>query len=184
MRISDWSSDVCSSDLESARRDFWVIGVQFAESLIAQDMAGFISARNAQIDLLRAAFYTARRQAPGRTHTRLFRPGSADWDLPEQGDGGVFNNRADFLVRELLDEIRVRQLREGARLGATRELMDRSGVSTPVDRQALRVLEESGAVRISRGRGGGLEIGSPSQSSTLDRAVEFSTRSNSPHTDI
>src|SRR3546814_6021705 len=49
---------------ESARRDFWVIGVQFAESLIAQDMAGFISARNAQIDLLRAAFYTARRQAP------------------------------------------------------------------------------------------------------------------------
>src|SRR3546814_4486654 len=86
MRISDWSSDVCSSDLlfpsrwhiaaESARRDFWVIGVQLAESLIAQDMAGFISARNAQIDLLRAAFYTARRQAPGRTDTRLFRPGS------------------------------------------------------------------------------------------------------------
>src|SRR3546814_9336923 len=80
---------------ESGRRDFWVIGVQLAESLIAQDMAGFISARNAQIDLLRAAFYTARRQAPGRTDTRLFRPGSADWDLPEQGDGGFFNNRAD-----------------------------------------------------------------------------------------
>src|SRR3546814_5114841 len=75
-------------------------------------MAGFISARNAQIDLLRAAFYTARRQAPGRTDTRLFRPGSADWDLPEQGDGGFFNNRADFLVREILDEIRVRQRSE------------------------------------------------------------------------
>src|SRR3546814_16083029 len=29
------------SAAESARRDFWVIGVQFAESLIAQDMAGF-----------------------------------------------------------------------------------------------------------------------------------------------
>src|SRR3546814_8167879 len=86
-------------------------------------MACFISARNAQIDLLRAAFYTARRQAPGRTHTRLFRPGSADWDLPEQGDGGFFNNRADFLVREILDEIRVRQWREGERLGTTRELM-------------------------------------------------------------
>src|SRR3546814_1199784 len=90
MRISDWSSDVCSSDL-------------------------------------------------------------ADWDLPEQGDGGFFNNRADFLVREILDEIRVRQWREGERLGTTRELMDRYDVSLPVLRQALRVLEESGAVRISRG---------------------------------
>src|SRR3546814_9947733 len=103
-------------------------------------MACFISARNAQIDLLRAAFYTARRQAPGRTHTRLFRPGSADWDLPEQGDGGFFNNRADFLVREILDEIRVRQWREGERLGTTRELMDRYDVSLPVlrDRTSKR----------------------------------------------
>src|SRR3546814_13205411 len=134
-------------------------------------MACFISARNAQIDLLRAAFYTARRQAPGRTHTRLFRPGSADWDLPEQGDGGFFNNRADFLVREILDEIRVRQWREGERLGTTRELMDRYDVSLPVLRQALRVLEESGAVRISRGRGGGLEIGSPSPSRSEERRV-------------
>src|SRR3546814_5737662 len=105
-------------------------------------------------------------------------------DLPEQGDGGFFNNRADFLVREILDEIRVRQWREGERLGTTRELMDRYDVSLPVLRQALRVLEESGAVRISRGRGGGLEIGSPSQSSTFDRAVEFITRSNASQADI
>src|SRR3546814_18573178 len=94
MRISEWSSDVCSSD--------------------------------------------------------LFRPGSADWDLPEQGDGGFFNNRADFLVREILDEIRVRHWREGERLGTTRELMDRYDVSLPVLRQALRVLEERGAVSIDR----------------------------------
>src|SRR3546814_464412 len=90
----------------------------------------------------------------------------------------------DFLVREILDEIRVRQWREGERLGTTRELMDRYDVSLPVLRQALRVLEESGAVRISRGRGGGLEIGSPSQSSTFDRAVEFITRSNASQADI
>src|SRR3546814_18146889 len=62
--------------------------------------------------------------------------------------------------------------------------MDRYDVSLPVLRQALRVLEESGAVRISRGRGGGLEIGSPSQSSTFDRAVEFITRSNASQADI
>src|SRR3546814_14630445 len=109
---------------ESGRRDFWVIGVQLAESLIAQDMAGFISARNAQIDLLRAAFYTARRQAPGRTDTRLFRPGSADWDLPGQGDGGFFNNRAGFLVREISGDIRVRQWREGVSTWNTREMME------------------------------------------------------------
>src|SRR3546814_10199262 len=72
----------------------------------------------------------------------------------------------------------------GERLGTTRELMDRYDVSLPVLRQALRVLEESGAVRISRGRGGGLEIGSPSQSSTFDRAVEFITRSNASQADV
>src|SRR3546814_16187119 len=97
---------------ESGRRDFWVIGVQLAESLIAQDMAGFLSARNAQIDLLRAAFYTARRQAPGRTHTRLFLPGSAAWGLPEPGGGGFFTKPADFLLREILAEISLRQWRE------------------------------------------------------------------------
>src|SRR3546814_12168058 len=123
MSISDWSSDVCSSDL------------------FAQDMAGFISARNAQIDLLRAAFYTARRQAPGRTHTRLFRPGSADWDLPEQGDGGFFNNRADFLVREILAEIRFRQLLAGDTLGTSLELFDLYALSLPFPRQPRRVLE-------------------------------------------
>src|SRR3546814_20563292 len=122
MRISDWSSDVCSSDLESARRDFWVIGVQFAESLIAQDMAGLISARNAQIDLLRAAFYTARQQAPGRTPTRPFRPVSEDWALPEPGRGGFFNTRADFCMRELLDEIREQKWRKGERLRPHRDL--------------------------------------------------------------
>src|SRR3546814_19112924 len=90
------------------------------------------------------------------------------------------NNRANFLVREILDEIRVRQWREGERLGTRRELMDRYDVSLPVLRQALRVMEEIGAVRIRRGRGGVRDIVPPSQRPTIDGAVDFTRQSNGP----
>lgn len=166
---------------ELSRRDYWILSLEIAEGLIANDVAAMVSARTRMIDMLKGAFLAAKRNA-GREQRRLFRPGAPDQDLPEK-NGGTFSNRADFLVREILGVIRARQWREGERLGTTQELLDRFNVSLPLLRQALRVLEESGAVRISRGRGGGLEIGAPWQSPTFGRAIAFLKRSNATPAD-
>lgn len=153
---------------ESFRRDFWVLSIAFAESLIANDVPGMVMARQGQLLRMREAFQAARQQAEMALGSRST---AAD-------DGGpvVSGNRVDFLVRELLDEVRSRNWVEGARLGTAPELMDRYKVSLSVLREATRVLEEGGAIRVSRGRHGGFEVGSPAAAPTRARAVAFIAR--------
>lgn len=160
---------------ESLRRDFWVLSLRLAESMIANDIAGMVTARNGQIEMLKGAFQTARLQ---QDFGSLRRVGHPNDNVAGRAGDVVVGNRADFLVREILDEIRCRHWTVGERLGTAPELMERYGVSLPVLRQAIRVLEECGAIQVSRGRGGGLEIGAPSRSTTYARAVDFVRHAN------
>jgi GntR family transcriptional regulator len=58
----------------------------------------------------------------------------------------------------LLDRLRAGQPGPGERLGAERELAERLGVSRSTIRAALADLERRGAIRRSRGRGGGIFV--------------------------
>lgn len=61
----------------------------------------------------------------------------------------------------------------GERLGDEGDLPARYGVSQWVLRQAVRILEPHGIVRMRRGQGGGLFIGAPSPDYTVDAAISY-----------
>ncbi|SDH93059.1 GntR family transcriptional regulator [Sinosporangium album] len=73
--------------------------------------------------------------------------------------------------RRLLEMISSGALHPGERLGAERELAHDLGVSRTTLRQALGLLEESGAVRRVPGRGGGTFVARPKLERDLSRVV-------------
>lgn len=68
---------------------------------------------------------------------------------------------AASVARQLSDEIVVRGWPVGAVLGSERELIERTGVSRGVLREAVRIVEHSGIARMRRGPGGGLVVCAP-----------------------
>jgi DNA-binding FadR family transcriptional regulator len=61
----------------------------------------------------------------------------------------------------------------GERIGGAAELMERYRASVGTLRQAVRMLEEHSAVRMERGRNGGLFIATPSAPAAVDRALAY-----------
>lgn len=64
-------------------------------------------------------------------------------------------------------------LRPGERLASESQLPERYGVSQWVLRQAIRILELHGIVRMQRGQGGGLFVNAPSPAYSVEVAVSF-----------
>jgi GntR family transcriptional repressor for pyruvate dehydrogenase complex len=63
-------------------------------------------------------------------------------------------------IEHIVDGIERAHLRPGDRMPGETELSEQLGVSKPTLRQALRILERSGVVRVKRGAGGGIFVAS------------------------
>ena len=83
----------------------------------------------------------------------------------EQPSAAVSHNRiSEAIVDQIRGLIHKEQLRPGDRLPSERELGERMGVSRVTVREAMRILEVRGLVRIRVGKGGGAVVISPSSS--------------------
>lgn len=76
-------------------------------------------------------------------------------------------SRADELAQQLLRSMATQGWPVGQVLGSEAELMQRHGVSRPVLRQAIRLLEHQGVATMRRGSGGGLVVRAPDLAATL-----------------
>lgn len=65
---------------------------------------------------------------------------------------------SERLVEAIRDLILGERLRPGTHLGSERALIDSSGLSRPTVREAIRILEREGMVRVKPGPGGGLIV--------------------------
>jgi DNA-binding FadR family transcriptional regulator len=79
----------------------------------------------------------------------------------------VANRIAHEIVRD--------HLHEGDRMGSEPELLQKYGVSRAVFRESSRILESHGLVRTRRGSGGGLIVGRPDPTYTVQTAAGFLT---------
>jgi DNA-binding FadR family transcriptional regulator len=83
------------------------------------------------------------------------------------------NKLAEKIAYSIRDDIARMGWQTGERLGDEADLPSRYGVSPWVLRQAVRILEPSGIVRVRRGQGGGLYIGRPSPEHTIESATSY-----------
>lgn len=74
---------------------------------------------------------------------------------------------ASVIARRLEDEIVERDWPVGEVLGSESDLLSRFGVSRAVFREAVRVVEHTGAARMRRGPGGGLVVTAPNRSGVV-----------------
>jgi DNA-binding FadR family transcriptional regulator len=89
-------------------------------------------------------------------YVRRAETGSTPNDLHGDFTARFGDSRAERIARDLICRLRVSPLPEGTRLGCEADLYARYDVGTPVARQVIRLLEESGLVECQRGRGRGL----------------------------
>lgn len=87
---------------------------------------------------------------------QLLRTAGVDPDRPGQRP-----KRAEATARRILRDVVVAGWPVGALLGSEADLMDRYGVSRPVLREAVRLLEHHRIARMRRGPGGGLFVVEP-----------------------
>jgi DNA-binding FadR family transcriptional regulator len=90
--------------------------------------------------------------------------GFADAIVPPNGDERL----ASLIARRIYSEVVVRGWPVDELLGSEASLIRQHEVSRSVLREAIRLLEFNGIVRTRRGPGGGVFIGAPSQSATVD----------------
>jgi DNA-binding FadR family transcriptional regulator len=171
LALAQWTCLECGIDLtparphalgERTRSEFWTLSLQGLEAMIAHDIARLFEIRLRQYRIMDDSL----REWPIDRQE--------DPIVPPRGDYAAFSSpksRADLLTREILRDARTFGWKEGTRLGGAEDLMERYGVSLLVLRQAVRVLEESGAVRMQRGRNGGLFVARPSREIAVGRAV-------------
>lgn len=96
--------------------------------------------------------------------------------------GAHARTRSERLAHELMAEIRREAWPVGRKLGNEPELLQRYDVSRGVFRQAVRLLEEFGAVTMRRGKQGGLIVASPNPNS-IDTLAGASLRARDPSVD-
>ena len=75
---------------------------------------------------------------------------------------------ASVVAARLEDEIVARGWPVGEVMGSETELLDRFGVSRAVLREAVRIVEHTGAARMRRGPGGGLVVTEPNRGAVVD----------------
>jgi DNA-binding FadR family transcriptional regulator len=151
---------------EGSRSELWDLTLQMVEALIAADIAALFDLRGRQQAVLQArwrvwsAIENERRVVPAI-------------DTAEGAWAQSADNRAERLAREILRDVRLIGWKPGYRIGGAAELMDRYGATVGTVRQAVRLLEEHSAVRMERGRNGGLFIAQPDAATAVDRALAY-----------
>lgn len=171
LALAQWTCLECGTDLtparphavgERTRSEFWTLQVQSIEAMIARDVSRLFEIRLRQYRIMDDS---AEEWPLDRLDKEFTRTGKdyAQYSSP--------TSRADMLTREILRDARAVRWQEGARLGGAEDLMQRYGVSLLVLRQAVRVLEESGAVRMQRGRYGGLFVARPNRETAIARGL-------------
>ena len=85
------------------------------------------------------------------------------------GAGGAFEapKLASVVARRLADEIVEHRWPVGEVIGSETELLERFGVSRAVLREAVRIIEHTGAARMRRGPGGGLVVSAPNRDAVV-----------------
>ncbi|MDB5444960.1 MAG: bacterial regulatory s, gntR family protein, partial [Phenylobacterium sp.] len=84
------------------------------------------------------------------------RPGGEQGPIPARSPGKT--NKADLVVEALRHEIATGARPPGSLLPPEAQLTQAFGVSRPSHREALRVLESEGLIRVARGPRGGAEV--------------------------
>src|SRR3954462_6147524 len=85
--------------------------------------------------------------------------------LADSGIGGAVNapKLASLVAQRIEDEVARRGWPVGTVLGSESDLLERFGVSRAVLREAVRIVEHTGAARMRRGPGGGLVVAEPNR---------------------
>ncbi len=151
---------------EGSRSELWNLTLQMVEALIGADIAGLFDLRRRQQDIIRAGWRVwGSMDAENRPLPVI--------DLAEGSWAQTAENNAERLAREILRDVRGMGWKTGQRIGGAAEVMERYGATVGTVRQAVRLLEEHSAVRMERGRNGGLFIASPDASTAVDRALAY-----------
>jgi DNA-binding FadR family transcriptional regulator len=141
----------------------WQLTLETAEALISGDTAWLFDCNRRQL----ALFEANRHRWEEIERDPQLLPKINDSSRPEFQ---VASNRADRLAREILREIRLTGWTIGERIGCGTELTERYGAGPDIVRQATLMLQEHGAVRVERGRNGGLYVAKPDQQRAVMRA--------------
>jgi DNA-binding FadR family transcriptional regulator len=89
--------------------------------------------------------------------------------LVEPGPGSAITapKLASVVARRIEDEVVASGWKVGSVLGSESELLEAFGVSRAVLREAVRIVEHTGAARMRRGPGGGLVVSEPNRSAVV-----------------
>jgi DNA-binding FadR family transcriptional regulator len=162
---------------ESAKDEPWRINCETAAALVAGDVGRLFDCNRRLTEIVRASWgdWQAIDRDPGQAPkiNDLKRP---EFQLP--------SSRAERLAREILREIRLAGWSPGARIGGGAELMKRYGASSGILRQAVRMLQEHSAVRVDKGRNGGLFIAVLDRQQAVSRAIAFLRQSAAAPSDV
>ncbi len=88
-----------------------------------------------------------------------------------EGTSPTRTKASDALVRNVRSRIAFGELREGDLLPAEPRLCEEFGLSKPTVREAMRVLEADGLIRVRRGYYGGAEVQLPTSDATARAAA-------------
>jgi DNA-binding FadR family transcriptional regulator len=156
---------------EGRRGHFWNLTLQMVEALIAADVTLLFDLRRRQQEVITTSWRAWEEIDSG---TRVLPR------ISDEADTGTYSsqNSAERLAREILRDVRLLGWKTGERIGGAAELMERYSASVGALRQAVRMLEDHSAVRMERGRNGGLFIAQPDAAEAGRRAQEFLRQSD------
>jgi hypothetical protein len=162
---------------EAVKDEAWRISCETATALVEGDIDRLFACNRRFMDMFRASWtdWEAIERDPGRL-PKINDVNRPEFQLP--------NSRAERLAREILREIRLMGWKSGERIGGGDELMRRYSASPNILRQAVRMLQEHSAVRMDKGRSGGLFVATPDRQRAIDRASAFLRQSAAAPSDI
>ena len=134
---------------EGNRSELWRLTLQMVEALIGADIAALVDLRRRQQEIIHDRW---RIWSAIDENDRLV----PTIDVAEAPWAQTAENHAERLAREILRDVRLMGWKAGHRIGGAADVMERYGASVGTVRQAVRLLEEHSAVRMERGRNGGL----------------------------
>jgi DNA-binding FadR family transcriptional regulator len=151
--------------------------MQMVEALIAADIAALFDLRRRQQEIIHAAWRVWSDLDEKDRLVPALDASAAPWAQTAE-------NHAERLAREILRDIRLMGWEAGRRIGGAAEIMARYGATVGTVRQAVRLLEEHSAVRMERGRIGGLFIATPAPAMAVERALAYLAQTEIEPSDV
>lgn len=165
---ADYGQDLAPYSVVAGGQDFqrawWDALLEMVEAQMAGDVAALFDLRRRQLAVIREsqdAWSAIDRD--GRVLPQI--------ETEQPMSGG--SSPAERLARELLRDVRLLGWQPGMRIGGAGDLLARYKVTVGTLRQAVRILEQNGVVRMERGRSGGLVVTVPEPARAIKRALEY-----------